>query len=111
MAGKGERTAAKQALKLALATARDCGSGELVGLAYRAVGSISALDGEDFVAERYLRESVDALERERRPLWLGLALADHARVLEKSDLGNPAPSRDRGAAILSGLGVVQDCNY
>jgi tetratricopeptide (TPR) repeat protein len=101
-----EYVEAKKFLKQALIGAREIGSGELLGRVYRTVGTVSASEGEDFVAEKYLKESVDILEGERRPLELAISLERYGLFLRESGLGKPDPYLERSAEILSCLGIA-----
>lgn len=101
----GNTDGSKEHLKVALATAKEAGDKVLQGHVYRDIGHVSAIEGEDFVAERYIKESVDILEKENVPIELGQSLHEYGRVIERGKLGDSEEYLRRSKEIFRSLGM------
>ena len=103
----GNTKESKGYLKTALAKAKEADNKPLLGHVYRDIGLVSAIEGEDFVAERYLKESVEILEKENVPLELGQSLYEYGCIIKQGELGNPEEHWQRSKEIFQSLGLTE----
>jgi len=105
LAAKDKFAEAKANLKQALLRSREIKNNEMNAMACLGIGRISALEGEDFAAEKYFEEAVNLLEKARRPLQLAIALYEHGALLRDSGLGEPEECLKRSRESFRSLGL------
>ena len=95
----------KENLRKCLNLSKNADNQVLTGMIYRDIGRVSHLEKEFFVAERYLKESVEILEKAMMPLELAYSLYEYAMVLENVETDAPESYMERSKEIFSSLGM------